>query len=105
MTLPNWTTFVIFVAILVQFVATWVQAKRSGKSFRSAALPNALLALGVSIGFARELFKDIPSWIDDPLKAVALLLLLSALAGFLVQLKRYLKNAWHQQEKGTRKQE
>jgi Kef-type K+ transport system membrane component KefB len=56
--LPKWTTFVIIAAFLVQFVLTWLQAKRSGKRFRSAVLPNALMAVAMSIVFARELFKD-----------------------------------------------
>ena len=99
MTLPQWTTFVILVSMIVQFVVAWLQAKRSGKSFRSAVLPNALMAVAMSIVFAHELFREVPAWIDDSLALIALLLFLSAGVGFLVQLKHYLKNAWHPQQK------
>ena len=99
MTLPKWTTIVIFVAFLVQFVVAWLEAKRSGKGFRSAVLPNALMAAGMSIIIAHEVFKDIPAWIDDSLAALALLLFLLAGAGFLIRLKHYLKSAWHEQER------
>ncbi|HKA19312.1 MAG TPA: hypothetical protein VKN18_13565 [Blastocatellia bacterium] len=99
MILPKWITIVIFVAILVHFVGAWVLAKRSGKSFQSAVLANALMAAGMSIVIVHEVFKDIPAWIDDSLAAIALLLFLLAGIGFLVRLKHYLKNAWLEQEK------
>ncbi len=101
-TIPRWSTIGLFVAIVVQFVFWWVQAKKTGKSFRSAVLPNALLAGAVSTAFAREFFAELPIWIDATLAILALLATLIAVGLWLVQLRRYVKDAWRLEEKKER---
>ena len=94
MTIPRLSTIGLFVALVTQFVLAWVQAKKTGKSLREAVLPNALVAAAISILFAREFFGDLTPWVEGPLAILCLLLIVIALALWLVQLKRYLKDAW-----------
>ena len=102
MTIPRWSTIGLFVALLLQFILSWVQAKTTGKSFREAVLPSALIAGGVSITFAREFFGDLPVWIEAPLVILCSLLILMALALLLLRLKRYLKAAWRLEDKNDK---
>ena len=61
MTIPRWNTIGLLVALVMQCVFTWLQAKKTGKSFRGAVLPSALMAAGTSIAFAREVFIELPT--------------------------------------------
>ena len=99
MTLPKWSTFGIFVAIVANFLVSWVRAKHAEKGFRSALLPNALMAGGMSVVFVRDFFSDVPIWIDAPLAVLASSVILIALVLYLIKLKRFLINAWAEQEK------
>ena len=54
MTIPRWSTIGLFAAVVMQLILSWLQAKKTGRSFREAVLPSALLASGVSIIFLRE---------------------------------------------------
>lgn len=100
MTLPTWTTIGLFVALLAQLALSWTRAKHNGKSFRSAVLPNALMAGGVSIILIREFLKEIPIWIDATLVILVSIIMLLAVGLLLLQLKRYLKNAWNGNDQG-----
>ena len=100
MTLPKWTTIGLFIALLAQLALSWTQAKHNEKSLRSAVLPNALMAGGVSIIFIREFFKEIPIWIDATLVILVSIIMLLAVGLLLLQLKRYLKNAWNGNDQG-----
>jgi hypothetical protein len=99
MIIPHWSTIALSVALVVQFILSWLQAKKTGRSFREAVLPNALMAGGVSIILVREFFGDLPAWGDAPAAILCLLLILIALVLWLVQLKRYLKEAWRLEDK------
>jgi len=99
MTIPRWSTIGLFAALVLQFILSWVQAKKTGISFRDAVLPSALIAGGVSIILAREFFGDLPVWIEAPLAILCSLLILFALGLLLVRLKRYLKGAWRLEDK------
>ena len=94
MIMPRWSTIALSVALVAQFILSWLQAKKTGKSLREAVLPNALIAGAVSIIFVREFFGDLPVWIDAPNTILCLLLIIMALGLWLVQLNRYLKEAW-----------
>jgi len=94
MTTPRWSTVGLFLALVLQFILSWAQAKKTGKSFREAVLPGALIAGGVSIIFAREFFNELPVWIEPPLVILCSLLILIALVLLLVRLKSYLNGAW-----------
>ncbi len=94
MTIPRLTTIVLFVALVVRFILSWIQARKTGKSFRGAVLPNALMAGAVSIILVREFFGDLPVWIDAPILILCFLLILIALGLWLVRLKRFLKESW-----------
>ena len=99
MTIPRWSTIGLFFGIVIQFVLSWLQAKKTGKSFRVAVLPNALMAGALSIMFVREFFDDLPVWIEGPIVILCFLLILMALGLWFVQLKRYLKEAWRLEDK------
>lgn len=99
MTVPGWSTIGLFVASVFLFISSWVQARKRGKSFRSAVLPNALLAGAVSIIFAREFFADLPIWIDAPLAIVVCLVILIGLGLLLLRLRRYLVASWRVEQK------
>jgi len=99
MIIPRWSTMALFVALVAQFIVSWLQAKKTGKRFRDSVLPNALAAGAVSIIFAREFFSDLPAWIDAPITILCLLLILMAVGLWLVQVKRYLKEAWRLEDK------
>jgi hypothetical protein len=99
MTIPGWSTIGLFLTLVVQFVLSWDHAKKTGKSFREAVLPGALIAGGCSIPFAREFFGNLPVWIDAPLVILYSLIILFALGLLLVRLNRYLKDAWRLEDK------
>jgi hypothetical protein len=99
MIIPRWSTIGIFVVLVVQFIVLWLQAKKTGKSFRAALLPGALVIGAVSIILVRELFGDLPVWIEAPLVILCLLLILIALALFMVRLTRFLKESWRLEDK------
>jgi hypothetical protein len=94
MTIPRWSTIGLFVWFVMQFILSWLQAKKADKSFREAVLPNALLAAAFSIIFAREFFSDLPIWIDAPFALALSLIILFGIGLAAVRLKRYLKEAW-----------
>ncbi len=99
MTIPRWSTIAFFVVVVMQFILLWLQAKKTGKDFREAVLPSALLAGTVSIIFVREFFRDLPLWIDAPLVILCFLVILIVLGLWLVRVKRYLKDAWRLEDK------
>jgi len=102
MTIPRWTTIVLFAGVVMNFIMTWLQAKKTGTSFRESVLPSALVAGAVSIIFVREVIGDIgdrPRWIDIPF-----LILLSSIISYLlglsaVRLTRFLRESWRLDDK------
>jgi hypothetical protein len=98
MTIPRWSTIGLLVALVVQFVFMWLQAKKTGEGFRGVVLPSALMAGVGSIAFAREFFIELPDWIDATLLIVCWLLILMAFGLWLVHVKRYLKRVWRLEE-------
>jgi uncharacterized membrane protein YoaK (UPF0700 family) len=99
MTIPRWSTIGLFVGLVMQFILSWLQAKKTGKSFREAVLPSALMAGAFSIIFAREFFGDLPIWIDAPIAILFSLIILFVVGLAAVRLKRYLKEAWRLEDK------
>jgi protein-S-isoprenylcysteine O-methyltransferase Ste14 len=102
MTIPRWTTIGLFVGLVMQFVLSWLQAKKTGKSFREAVLPNALLAVAFSIIFAREFFPDVPMWIEVPILILLSLIILFIVGLAAVRLTRYLKDSWRLEDKNDK---
>ena len=102
MHIPRWSTIVVFVLIVIQLIRSWFQARRTGKSFRAAVLPDALIAGIISIIFVREFFGDRPLWIDLPIVILCSLIILTVLGLGLVRLKRFLKEAWSLEDKKNR---
>jgi|GEM_PF-5511998 uncharacterized membrane protein YoaK (UPF0700 family) len=100
MIIPRWSTIGLFVALVMQLILSSLQAKKTGKSLRGAVLPNALAAGAACIIFVCEFFGDLPIWLAAPIMILCLLLLLMAFGLWLVQLKRYLKEAWRLEGKG-----
>ena len=100
MIIPRWSTTGLFIALVMQFILSWLQAKKTGKSFRGAVLPNALAAGAVCIIFVCEFFGDLPILLAAPVTSLCLLLLLMAVGLWLVQLTRYLKEAWRLEGEG-----
>lgn len=98
----RWSTIGLFVVILIQFSLSWARAKKTGKSFRSAVLPSALMAGLTSIVLARAFFDALPLWIDATLVILVSLVLLIVLALLLVQLRRYLATAWWLERKSDK---
>jgi hypothetical protein len=96
---PRWFTFLLFASIIMQVIVSWLHAKKTGKSFRAAVLPNALIAAGVTIILVREFFAEVPPWIDGPLAILCFLLILFAFGLWAIQLKRYLQESWRLEEK------
>lgn len=94
MIIPHWSTIGLFVALVTQVVLAWLQIRKTGKGFREVVLPNALAAGAVSIIFAREFFGDLPAWVDVPITILCLLLMVMAIGMWVVQFRRYLKEAW-----------
>jgi len=88
----------MFVVLVTQFVVAWVRERRAKEGFRSALLSKALMAGGMSMIFVREIFRDVPLWIDAPLVILVSLVCLITFVLYLIKLKRYLKNAWTEQE-------
>jgi hypothetical protein len=99
MTIPRWSTIGLFVGPVVLFILSWLRAKETGKSFRAAVLPYALMAGAGSIFFVREFFGDLPLWIDAPLFLLCSLIILIVLGLQLFRLKRYLREAWWLEDK------
>lgn len=99
MTIPHWSTIGLFICLVPQFILSWLQAKKTAKSFREALLPSALIAGAISIGLVREFFGDLPLLIEVPIASLCWLLTLIALGLSLVRLKRYLKEAWRLEAK------
>ncbi len=96
---PRWSTIGVFVMVVIQFILSWLQAKKTGKSFREAVLPAALIAGAVSIIFVREFFGDLPVWVDAPITILCSLIILFVVGLAVVRLKRYLKEAWRLEDK------
>jgi peptidoglycan/LPS O-acetylase OafA/YrhL len=96
---PRWSTIGLFVFFVIQLIMSWFQARRTGKSFRAAVLPNALMAGALSIIFVREFFGDLPLWIDAPILILCCLIILVYVGLGLVRLERYLKEAWSLKDK------
>jgi protein-S-isoprenylcysteine O-methyltransferase Ste14 len=99
MIIPRWSTIGLFVVVVMQFTLSWLHAKKTGKTFREAVLPSALLAVSVSIIFARECFGDLPLWIDAPIAILSSLIILAVAGLAAVEVKRYLKDAWRLENK------
>ena len=102
MTMPRWTTIVFFVGVVMLFILNWLQAKKTGKSFREAVLPSALIAAAVSIICVREFFGDLPLWIELSLAILSSLIILFLVGLTAVRLKRYLKEAWRLEDKNDK---
>jgi hypothetical protein len=81
------------------FALSWLRSKETGKSFREAVLPYALLAVAGSIFFVREFFGDLPLWIDVPIVVLCGLIILILLGLGLFRLKRHLQGAWRLEDK------
>lgn len=94
MTIPRWSTVGVFVVLVIQFILSWLRATKTGKSFRAAVLPDALIALAVSMLFVRAFFGDLPVWIDAPIAFICGLVILFLIALAAVRLKRYVTEAW-----------
>jgi hypothetical protein len=69
---------------------------------RHAILPSALIAGGASIIFVREFLGDLPVWLEAPFVILCMLLILTALALLVVQLKRNLKDTWQLEDKSDK---
>lgn len=94
MRIPDWSTIGVFVMVVIQFILSWLLAKKTGKNRRGAVLPAALIAGAVSIIFVREFFGDLPVWIDAPIAIVCSLIILFLAGLAAVRLKRFVKDAW-----------
>ena len=99
MIIPRWSTIGLFALLLMQVIVSWLLAKKKGKSFRGSLLPTAMMAGAISIAFVREFFVVLPVYIDVILVILCWLLILIALGLWLVQLKRYLKEARRLEDK------
>jgi hypothetical protein len=99
MIIPRWSTIGLFAGLLMQVIVSWLLAKKRGKGFRGSFLPTALMAGAISIAFAREFFVVLPVYIEVILVTLCSLLILISLGLWLVQLKRYLKDAWRLEDK------
>jgi len=98
-TIPRWTTIFLFIAFVTQLAVAWVRAKHAETGFRSALLPQALIAAAISVVFVREFFEYVPIWIDLPLAILVGVANLIAMVLFMFKLKRYLRAQWLEQEK------
>lgn len=99
MIIPRWSTIGLFVLVVVQFILSWLQAKKTGRNFREAVLPSALIAGAVLIIFVREFFGDLPVWIDTPIAILCSLIILFLVGLAVVRVKRYAKEAWRLEDK------
>lgn len=90
---PRWSTIGVFVMVVIQFILSWLQAKKTGKSVREAVLPAALIAVAVSIILVREFFGDLPVWVDAPITILCSLIILFVVGLAVVRLKRYVKRS------------
>jgi hypothetical protein len=99
MNIPRWSTIALFVMVFVQVILSWLQAKKTGRSFREAVLPGALMAGAVSIIFVREFFGDLPVSIDATITILCSLTILFVVGLAVVRLKRYLKEAWRMEDR------
>jgi len=102
MNIPPWSTTGLFVCLVIQIITFWLIAKKRGKSIREAVLPSALLAGGVLVIFLRELFANVPHWLDVALGIVGSLIILLVLGLWLIRLKgfvSFLKDVWRLEDK------
>ena len=99
MIIPRWSTIGLFFGLVLHFILSWRQARKSGKSFRDAVLLNALLAAVFLIIFIRGFFGDFPLWIDAPITLLLALIILFSIGLATVRLSRHLKAAWRLEDK------
>jgi hypothetical protein len=99
MTIPRWSTIGVFVALALQFILSWLQARKTGKGFREAVLLNALLAGAIAIIVVREFFGDLPKLIDALIAILLSLIILFVVGLAAVRLNRYLKESWRLEDK------
>lgn len=99
---PGWSTFVLFAVLIVQLVLRWVHAKKTGRRFQSALQSSALLVAGIMIGFVREWFRDVPSWIDASLAIILWLLILTIFVRWTLWFRRYLQDSWRLEQKNNK---
>ena len=99
MTIPDWSTIGLFIGPVVLFTLSWLRSRETGKSFRAAVLPYALLVAAGSIFFVRGFFGDLPLWIDAPIVVLCSLIILILLGLGLFRLKRHLQGAWRLEDK------
>jgi hypothetical protein len=94
MIIPHWSTIGLFVVVVIQFILSWLKAKKTGKNLREAVLSEALIAGAVTIILVRAFFGDLPVWIDAPILIVCSLIILFLVGLAAVRLKRFAKDAW-----------
>jgi uncharacterized membrane protein len=99
MLIPRWSTIGLFALLVMQFILSWLQAKKTGKSFREAVLPTALIAGAVSIIFVRESFGDLPVWIDAPIAILCCLIILCLASLAVIRFRSFVKEAWRLEDK------
>src|SRR5215470_1420692 len=97
--MPRWTTIFLFAFGVMQFILTWLQSRKTGKSPRETVLPAGLFAVAVSIIFVRELFGDTPRWFDVPVAILLWSILLWLFGLWAVRLIRHLKERWRLEDK------
>ena len=97
MAIPTWSATGLLVCLVLGIIVSWLSAKKRGKSIREAILPDSLLAGGALVIFVRELFTNVPQWIDVALGILGALIILLILGLWLIRLKAFvsfLKKAW-----------